>query len=78
MKTVYGCFEKGHETHEKKKKNLFSRTKLKSVYQIKKFWWVLQILFYKHGNSFAKMCTKQVDRLLEGIENVQLKLLTLQ
>ena len=42
MKTIYGCFEKGHETHEKKKKkNLFPRTKLKSVYQIKKFWWVL-------------------------------------
>jgi hypothetical protein len=32
MKTAYGYFEKGHGTHEKKKK-LFSRTKLKLVYQ---------------------------------------------
>ena len=23
MKTAYGCLEKGHETHEKKKKNSF-------------------------------------------------------
>ena len=70
--------KKGMRPTKKNKKILFPRTKLKSVYQVKKFWWVLQILFYKHGNSFAKMCTKQVDRLLEGIENVQLKLLTLQ
>ena len=37
MRTVYNCFEKGRETHEKKKKTkLFSRTKLKPVYQTKK------------------------------------------
>ena len=34
MKTAYGCFEKEHGTHEKK--NLFSRTKLKPIYQTKK------------------------------------------
>ena len=33
MKIAYGCFEKGHGTHKKK---LFSRTKLKLMYQTKK------------------------------------------
>jgi hypothetical protein len=33
MKTTYGGFEKGHGIHEKKKNKLFSRTKLKPVYQ---------------------------------------------
>ena len=33
MKTAYGYFEKGHGTHKKK---LFSRTKLKPMYQTKK------------------------------------------
>ena len=41
------------------KKKLFSRTKLKLMYQTKKIWWGPQILFYKHENSFAKVCTKQ-------------------
>ena len=34
MKTTYGCFEKGHGIHEKK--YIFSRTKLKLIYQTKK------------------------------------------
>jgi hypothetical protein len=39
MKTTYSCFEKGYGTHEKKKKKnkLFSRTKLKPMYQTKFF-----------------------------------------
>ena len=28
MKTVYGCFEKGHETHEKKKKKFVFKNKI--------------------------------------------------
>ncbi len=41
MKTTYGGFEKGNGNHEKKKNKLFSRTKLKPVYQtnISFFWW---------------------------------------
>ena len=37
MKTSYNPFEIGHGIHEEKKKYLFSRTKLKPVYQTKLF-----------------------------------------
>ncbi len=40
MKTVYGCFEKGHETHEKKKKKIFLKTKIKKKVQNKKIFFV--------------------------------------
>jgi hypothetical protein len=35
MKTAYGCFEKGHGTHEKKKTN-YLKKKLIPMYQTKK------------------------------------------
>ena len=41
----------------KKKKLLFSKTKLKPMYQTKKK--KKLVLFYKHENSFTKVCTKQ-------------------
>ena len=35
MKTTYDCFEKGHETHKKKKQIVF-KNKMKPMYQTKK------------------------------------------
>ena len=59
MKTVYGCFEKGLGTHEKK---IIFKNKIETdVPNKKKFCWGPRILFYKYENSFAKVCTKQTS-----------------
>ena len=52
MKTAMAILKKGMGPTKKK---LFSRTKLKPMYQTKFFfWWGSRILFYKHENNFAK------------------------
>ncbi len=57
MKKTYDCFEKGHGTQEKK--NCFQEQNRNRCTKQKKVWWDPRILFYKHKNNFAKVCTKQ-------------------
>ena len=66
MKKTYGCFEKGHEIHGKKKKNCFLEQNWNWCTKHKFFWWDPRILFYKHENSFVKVCIKQALMNLKG------------
>ena len=40
-------------------KNFIFKNKIETDIPNKKKWWDPRILFYKHENSFAKVCTKQ-------------------
>ena len=51
MKRAYDCFEKGHGTH---KKNLFSRSKLKPMYQTEIFLVGLTNSVLQIGKQFYK------------------------
>ena len=65
METAYNYFEKVRETHEKK---LFSRTKLKPVYQTKKkFGGACKFYFTNMKTVFVKVCIKQALRVLSWV-----------
>ena len=53
MKTAYGYFEKGHGTHKKK---IFSRTKLKPMYQTEIFFGEAHEFYFTNMKTVLQKC----------------------